>query len=70
MLKEWLLIVWIGTTTNFTLLGYFPSEGTCMEAMKEIANDFKPPLMVECTQDLSEGRGEYPPRRGSQGLVK
>jgi hypothetical protein len=27
-------------------------------------------VTVACTQNLSEGRGQLPSRRGSQGLVK
>jgi len=70
MLKEWLLIVWVGTTTNFTLLGYYPTEATCKEARREIADDFKEPLVVECTNDLREGRSSLPSRRLSTGIVK
>lgn len=70
MLKEWLLIVWIGTTTNFTLLGYYPSKESCLEAKREIAGNFKKPLVVDCTNDLREGRSQLPSRGHSTGLVK
>ena len=70
MIKEWLLIVWIGTTTNFTLLSYHPSKESCLEEKKEIAGDFEKPLVVECTNDLREGRSNYSSRGNSTGLVK
>jgi len=70
MIKEWLLIVYIGTTTNFTLLEYFPSKELCTERLKEVKDEFEKPLIVTCTDNLSEGRSELPSRGHGTGLVK
>jgi hypothetical protein len=70
MIKEWLLIVYVGTTTNFTLLDYFPSKQSCMAELKERSEDFRDPLILLCTDNLSEGRSELPKRSHSTGLVK
>jgi len=70
VLKEWLLIVWIGTSTNFTLLEYHYSFETCNEARERLKEDFVPPLILECRSDMREGRSKYSKRPGSHGLVK
>lgn len=70
MITEWLLIVWIGTTTNFTLLSWHGSKQSCLEARSEIVNDFKAPMVLECKSNFSEGRSELPKRGYEGGLVK
>jgi hypothetical protein len=68
--KEWLLIVWVGTSTNFTLLEYHPSFIQCKEAMEKAKEDFQKPFVVECRQDLKEGRSMYPSRGNNMGIIK
>lgn len=70
MIIEWLLIVWIGTTTNFTLISHHGTKQSCLEARKEIINDFKAPMIVECKSDFREGRSKLPSRGYQGGLVK
>jgi hypothetical protein len=70
MYKEWLLIVWVGTSTNFTLLEYHPSFPQCKEAMEIAKEDFKEPFVVECRQDMREGRSTLPKRGINVGVTK
>jgi hypothetical protein len=70
VIREWLLIVWVGTTTNFTLLSWHGSERSCEAARQEIAADFRAPLVVECVTDFREGRSALPSRGYQGGLVK
>jgi hypothetical protein len=71
MLKEWLLVAWIGTTTNFTMISSHPTQSACDRARAEwLATNPRSVVTVACTQNLSEGRGQLPSRSGSQGLVK
>lgn len=71
-MKTWLLIVWIGTTSNFQILHETWSYELCQKELKvwsliltDVVNK-----NLECVQDLREGRSQYPPRWGSHGLVK
>ena len=72
MLKTWLLIVWIGTTTNFQILHETWTEEQCQKelAVWSVILNNVVNRNLECVQDLREGRSQYPPRPGSQGLVK
>ena len=71
MLKEWLLVAWIGTTTNFTMISSHPTQSACDRARAEwLEANPRSVVTVICTQDMREGRGQLPARRGSQGLVK
>lgn len=71
-MKTWLLIVWIGTTSNFQILHETWSQQLCEKELEvwnirlnDVANH-----NLECVIDLREGRSQYPARPGSQGLVK
>lgn len=70
MLKTWLLIAWVGTSSNFTILHEAFTYDKCIEEknvwMLMLNNNIK----LDCVQDLKEGRSLYPARPGSQGLVK
>ena len=70
MITEWLLIAWIGTTTNFVILHIDFTEKGCIEEknvwMLVLNNNAK----LECVTDLKEGRSLFPKRSGSTGLVK
>ena len=72
MLNTWLLIVWIGTTTNFQILHETCSQELCEKelAVWSIVLNNVVNRNLECVQDLREGRSQYPARPGSQGLVK
>ena len=71
-MKTWLLIVWIGTTSNFQILHETWSKELCMQelAVWSIVLNNVVNKNLECVQDLREGRSQYPDRPGSQGLVK
>ena len=70
MIREWLLVVWLGTSTNFTLQGIYWSLEDCARARTELAQNLGAEFAVICTQDLREGRSQYPRRGGDAGLVK
>lgn len=70
MIREWLLVIWLGTTTNFTLGGVFWSLEQCIQARDETLRTVTSDFQVVCTQDMREGRSAYAPRPGAQGLVK
>jgi hypothetical protein len=71
MIREWLLIAYLGTTTNFTVISSHPTRISCDRARTEwLAAQSNPNLVIACTQNLSEGRSQLPSRSGSQGLVK
>jgi len=69
-MKEWLLIAWLGTTTNFTILGYHVSLQACDNQRMSMSNIISDPMVMHCIQDMREGRSLYPKPTGSQGLVK
>ena len=70
MITEWLLIAWIGTTTNFVILHIGFTEKDCIEEKKYWALTLNNNANLECVTDLKEGRSLFPARSGSQGLVK
>jgi hypothetical protein len=70
MLKTWLLIAWVGTTSNFQILHESFTYEQCVEERNVWMLILNNSIQLECTQDLREGRSQYPPRWGSHGLVK
>ena len=70
MLKTWLLIAWVGTTSNFQILHESFTYEQCVAERNVWMLILNRSIQLECTQDLSEGRSQYPSRFGSQGLVK
>ena len=70
MLKTWLLIAWVGTTSNFQILHEAFTYEKCIEEKNVWIIILSNHMNLECVQDLKEGRSQYPPRPGSQGLVK
>ena len=70
MIREWLLVVWVGTSTNFSLQGIYWNLETCAQAQQQLVQQLGGDFVVVCTQDMREGRSSYPQRSGSQGLVK
>lgn len=70
MLKTWLLIAWVGTTSNFQILHESFTHKDCIAERNVWMLVLSNHINLECVQDLSEGRGKYPARPGSQGLLK
>ena len=70
MIREWLLVVWLGTSTNFSIQGVYWSLEECAHARQILAAKLLPDFTVICTQDMREGRSTLPPRAGSSGIVK
>ncbi|MEY3668924.1 MAG: hypothetical protein ACO24G_02990 [Burkholderiaceae bacterium] len=69
-MKEWLLIVWIGTSTNLQVVEQHWSEEHCQTRAKEVQADLGASFTVACTQDLKEGRSQLPKRGAVQGVAK
>ncbi|MFM1879772.1 MAG: hypothetical protein RLZZ344_6 [Pseudomonadota bacterium] len=69
-MKEWLLIVWIGTSTNMQVVERHWSEPQCQERAKEVQAELGEAFTVTCTQDLKEGRSQLPKRGAVQGVAK
>ena len=69
-MKEWLLMVWLGTTTNFTILGYHVDSKTCESHRMSLSLTISDPFVMQCIQDMREGRSLYPKPSGDHGLVK
>jgi hypothetical protein len=70
MLKTWLLIAWVGTTSNFTILHESFTRDSYEREREVWMLVLNNRTQLECVQDLREGRSQYPARPGSQGLVK
>lgn len=70
MLREWLLIVWLGTSTNFTVQGTYWSLSECQQGQKNLIENLGAKFVVVCTQNLKEGRSELPKRGIGVGISK
>lgn len=71
MIKEWLLIAWVGTTSNFTVIATAPTLTSCDQKRTKYVELYRPggDITVVCTQNLSEGRSQLPSRPGSGGIA-
>jgi hypothetical protein len=72
MLKEWLLIATVGTSSNFVVLSTHPTQSSCDRARDQaIAERTTENNSVKwiCTQYLGEGRSLLPSRPGSGGIA-
>ena len=74
ILKEWLLIAWVGTSTNFVVLSTHPTATACDRARTvAITQRTESSGSMEtqwiCTQSLGEGRSQLPKRPGSGGIA-
>jgi hypothetical protein len=70
MLKTWILVAWVGTTSNFSILHEAFSYEKCIEEKNVWVLILNDQVKLNCVQDLKEGRSLYPSRSGSYGLVK
>jgi hypothetical protein len=69
-MKEWLLIIWIGTSTNMQVVEQHWSEAACQARIKDIQSQVGEAFEVTCTQDLKEGRSQLPKRGAGVGVAK
>jgi len=72
MLKEWLLIATVGTSTNFTVISVHPSVSSCDRARSDAIDQRRSEngaVTWICTQHLGEGRSLLPARPGSGGIT-
>ena len=71
MLKTWLLVVWVGTSSNFMILHETWSEELCEKEKHvwELVLNNVVNRNLECVQDLKEGRSQYK-KRGDIGIAK
>lgn len=69
-MKEWLLVVWIGTSTNLQVVEQHWTEPTCQNRAKEVQAELGESFTVACTQDLKEGRSQLPKRGVGVGVAK
>lgn len=69
--KEWLLIAWVGTTTNFVPLEFHWNQSLCQRALetRRSENSLTPGVNLQCVQNFHEGRSQYPSRPGSGGIA-
>jgi hypothetical protein len=70
MIREWLLVVWMGTSTNFTIQGVYWNLEDCARARQALTTTLGPDFVAACTQDMREGRSILPRRPGSTGIAK
>ena len=70
MIREWLLVVWLGTSTNFSVQGIYWSLEDCARARQQLTQQLTADFVVICTQDMREGRSTYATRPGSNGIAK
>lgn len=71
MLREWLLIVWLGTTSNFVLISHHPNWPDCDQERDRLQRQLGPGnFRVECRQDMREGRSSLPRRGPGVGIIK
>ena len=70
MIREWLLVIWLGTSTNFTLQGVYWSREDCEQSRRQLMSQLNQDFVLVCTQDMREGRSAYPKPLGSQGIAK
>jgi hypothetical protein len=69
-MKEWLLIAWLGTTTNFSLLSIHFNLEQCQSRRAEIQENFDSTITLVCVQDFREGRSQYPSASKNVGIAK
>jgi hypothetical protein len=69
-MKEWLLVIWLGTSTNFSIHSFYYDLGSCNRARAELAKTLDDQFILVCTQDMREGRSQYPSRGVGVGVAK
>jgi hypothetical protein len=69
-MKEWLLVIWLGTSSNFMIRDVFWNWQECDSARRALLPSLSSEYVLVCTQDMREGRSQLPPREPGIGIVK
>jgi hypothetical protein len=69
-MKEWLLVIWLGTSSNFMIQDVFWNWEECDRARQSLISVLGAEYAVICTQDMREGRSGFPRRGSGVGIVK
>lgn len=69
-MKEWLLVIWLGTSSNFMIQDVFWNWEDCNRARLALLQTLSSEFVTICTQDMREGRSQYPSRGVAVGVVK
>jgi hypothetical protein len=69
-MKEWLLVIWLGTSSNFMVKDVFWNLEECDRARESLAATLGAEYVVICTQDMREGRSRLARRGSGIGIVK
>jgi len=69
-MKEWLLVIWLGTSSNFMIQDVFWNLQECARARESVTATLGTEYVVICTQDMREGRSSLPRRGSGVGIVK
>jgi len=69
-MKEWLLVIWLGTSTNFSIHSFYYNLASCDRARTELAKTLDDQFTVVCTQSMREGRSQYPRKGTGIGIAK
>jgi hypothetical protein len=69
-MKEWLLVIWLGTSSNFMIQDVFWNWAECDRARQSLISTLGVEYVVICTQDMREGRSSLPRRGSGVGIVK
>lgn len=69
-MKEWLLVIWLGTSSNFMIRDVFWNWEQCNRARQDLLHSLSPEHVVVCTQDMREGRSQYPKSSMGVGVAK
>ena len=68
-MKEWLLVVWLGTSSNFMIHDVFWNREECNRAREALLDTLSSDYTVICTQDMREGRSQLPARTRVPGVA-
>jgi hypothetical protein len=69
-MKEWLLVIWLGTSSNFMVSDVFWNREQCNRAREALLPTLGTGYVVVCTQDMREGRSQYPKSSLGIGVAK
>lgn len=68
-MKEWLLVIWLGTSSNFMIRDVFWNWQECDNAREALSHILSSDYTVICTQHMREGRSQLPARSRVPGIA-